>query len=76
MTALGSITKGSSVFSDGKSVNFLTMFAKANLASRRANLIPTHPLGPCPKGRNAYLENQITEIKAFKKFVKLKGDLH
>ena len=75
MTALGSITNGSSVFSDGKSVNFLTMFAKANLASSRANLIPTHPLGPCPKGRNAYLEN-YTKIKVFKKFVKSKGDLH
>ena len=33
------------------------MFANANLASRSANLIPTHPLGPCPKGRKAYLEN-------------------
>ena len=56
MAALGSSTKGSLVFSDGKSVNLRTIFAMASLASKSANLMPTQPLGPCPNGMKAYLK--------------------
>ena len=45
------------VFSDGSNINFLTIFAKHNFVSSKANLIPRQPLGPCPNGRNAYLTN-------------------
>ena len=38
----------------GNRLYFLKIFAKANFASDKANLIPIQPLVPCPKGKNAY----------------------
>ena len=55
MTLFGSVSNGSLVLVLGIKLNFLTIFDRANFASSKANLMPMHPLGPCPKGRNAYL---------------------
>ena len=55
MTLFGSVSKGSLVLELGIKLNLLTMFDRANFASSKANLMPMQPLGPCPKGRNAYL---------------------
>ena len=65
MPPCGSSKGGSFVFSEGNSVNFLTKLAKANLASSKANLIPRHPRGPCPKGRKAYLKQNGNNRQKF-----------
>ena len=65
MMVLGSSSRGSLVFGFGVKLYFLTMLAKPNLASIKANLIPIQPLGPCPKGRYAYLAKKY-EINVFK----------
>ena len=51
MAAMGSSSKGSIVFSEGINLNVLIMFARANLVSIIANLIPIQALGPCPNGK-------------------------
>ena len=63
MPAYGSSSRGSLVFSEGIKLNFLTILANANLASIKANLIPMHPLGPCPNGKYAYLQRPISLVK-------------
>ena len=52
----GSKINGSIVLGEGIRLNFLMIEAIANLVSSRANLIPIHPLGPCPNGKKAYLK--------------------